>query len=394
MSAINTANTPKTPTLHVPAVSHVLDGSGLIATKIEPYYRTAKVTYRIIDFVAAITSAVSSTFLKLSAELRATTDFIECTRFFSVASELINPKDGVYFFQNKKNLIQKRIEKVTLACHSALKMVGAGIKYGFIDLGKIAVYSIGQLPVFKLVTDGFYAVSSFFAAWDARIKIKKYNSSINHSEKQIATWERFYEQVVLVQLGEETELQSLKDKYTASIQKRSAIVDLKGKLLEKLTSEHDLALAKAKGNVAAVPKKKVQQITDLKADIQKCKARMELCKGRLEKIDAKDYFGLAEDLKSHAIKTAKSSDQPEPLQYAVDSKVKKWQLIKANLCSSWMKVASAVCKVAVITIALTFTAINLWTLPCLLTVVSLGLLGDSFSFVRVFYDRYNLPKEA
>lgn len=378
-----------------PARSYVLDGGAVVAEKVEPYYRTAKVVYRVIDFIDALTSKVAKPLLQLSAELRGTTDFIECTRFFGVANEVFTPKKGVYFLTNPKNSWQKIVDKVTLALHSALKMVGAALKYGFITLGRIATFSIGQLPVFKLVTDGFYAISSFFGAWEARNRIRQLNSSVKHADKQITAWENFEQQNVLIHLGEETELRTLKTKFEAVIKKRTAMIEEKQKQLPKLEEARIKALAKANGNAdASKPKAKAKAIAALKGEIAKCEARIALCKGYLEKISAKDYSGLAEAIKLDLVKNPEALQKEGAVQKAIDAKIRKWEVIKAEVRSSRMKIISSACKVAVISCALTFTALNTWTFPFLITVVSLGLLGDGCSFVRVFHDRYRLPKAS
>lgn len=378
--------------------SYIVDVGNEAADKVETYYRTAKVIYRVIDFIAAIGDVVSRAFLNLSSELRATTEFIECTRFWSVLKDLISGK----FWKESK--WQKMADRITLACHSFLKMVGAGLKYGLYGLGKLAKYSVGQLPVFKLVTDGFYAVSSFFAAWDAKLKINQLNADVAHVDGVILNWERFYLQQSLLVIKDKQEIGVLKKKYENIISKRTTMIDKNKASIKKLEDGYAKALRKAHGDVAKLPNDAriiPQLISKIQSEQRVSTTRIEVSQARLAKIEAKDFEGLANELKGNLItnSTAPTEDVKKELAKAVDAKIKKWEHFKQDKlaskqrperASSWMKIAASVCKIAVISLALTLTAINLWTFPLLMTVVSLGLLGDSISFIRIFHDRYKL----
>lgn len=107
--------------------------------------------------------------VRLSTALRETTELIESTRLFCSLNELFCPDvNGRYFFKKMELTWQKVTERVCFAAHTFFKMLTGLRNWGLIDLGKIALYGFAQLPIFKMVTDGLFAATSFFCVWDSK----------------------------------------------------------------------------------------------------------------------------------------------------------------------------------------------------------------------------------
>lgn len=167
-------------------VSGAFKGGGLIANRVGYYYNAAKVAYKSINLSALFQKTVCESLAKLSMELQVTTEFIEGSRFFVSLNELFCPDDkGVYFFRNKDHYWQKIAERVSFAAHTFLKMVGACWQWGFINLARISKYAIGHLTIFKLVTDGLFAATSFFSVWDSARQLSQLRKESNQEDKAL-----------------------------------------------------------------------------------------------------------------------------------------------------------------------------------------------------------------
>lgn len=80
----------------------------------------------------------------------------------------------------------------------------------------------------------------------------------------------------------------------------------------------------------------------------------------------------------------------------ITAKLKKWEIIKANLeiekNRGVLKIAAKVSKLVLIVFATTLGAINVWSISCLATILSLGVISDAFGLAEFFYQEYRKPQ--
>ncbi len=379
-----------TPLKNVVANCQVgLNAAGHSVTHVDALEKVVKITYRSIDIGNLLAKTPSETGEAISSQLRDTILFLESIRFIGIARMLFCPdKNGVYYLKNLKYTIQNRIGRVFLLAHTALKMVNGACKYNLMSLGKIGKYYVGQLPVFKLVYDGLYGIASIFNTWDATLGINKGAKTISLANKQIAKWEHRPTEIALTRIGDPAQIAKLEARYTGKLSKVEELkkdARLYADILEKLdTDPSSLKVSDAK--LKSMRKECTAKAQQVATKLDKLSGKIPLLQERIAKIAARDFKGLAEDLAAKDI----------------DYKVKKWKVIKANtkidLNKNIMGFFSSIGKVAVIALALFFTAVNWWTFPCLLTVLALGTFSDSMGLGKILYREFKkyevMPKPA
>lgn len=375
------------------AVNHVykgcqygLEGCGHVASNVEPLEKVVKITYKVIDFVALVQGAVAAPFKSLSTGLKQTAEVFETIKFFGAMKTLICPENGVYFLTNVNNTVQKRLDRVFLAAHSSLKMLSSLNKYSFIKLGKIAKYSIGHLPVFKFVSDAFVGFSSFFGAWDSIKSLSKVQKNLNNAIVKFDKWEYRETLIALIRGGDQLELADLEKKYADKIVKISQkIALLDQELQHHIECREKLSVNSIDSTMQKMPEnerqlnlnKHVDQAKILSNKIAKLQNLKVKYETREFKIARRDYKSLANELREKDV-------------YA---KILKWESVKeeneVRQTKCWLKIANSIAKIVVVSLALTLTAINLWTVPTLLTLLGLGIFADSIGLTKIFYEDYH-----
>lgn len=340
-----------------------LEGTGLVATNIDIFYRTSKVVYKFIDLVKVINETVSESLSYIRDQFSASAELLESLRFFSTMQMLCCPNDdGVYFFKNAANTWQYIADRVFLAAHLTFKMINAADKFGFIKLGGIAISSIGKLTLFKFVTDSLYSISCFFAVWDCSNKLKLLDKGLALANRKIEKWGHRADQVKNLKAGDQNEVELLRKTYNERVQKLSKDI-----AVLKQTKTADPAEAKETAKKVA-----------------KLQTALERKESRLAKLAAGDYQGVAEELSKHD----------------AAKRLSKWEFKKATIHYNenlhWLKIASSVGKIAVISLAMTLTAVvgayTAWGFAGQLAVSSLGLFSDSTGLAHPFYKKYAKPE--
>lgn len=332
-----------------------LDRGDFIASAVAPLDKAVKISYRSIDFVLTITGvvqdAISQSFEMISNDLKNASTLIEGSRLFGTMA-LLTSKDeqGRSFFE--RHSWQRCADRVFLAGHQALKLVTAAVKWQLMQLGTLANYAVGSLPVFKLVTESLIIVSSFFSAWDNINALSGLKGLYQETHEKFEKWATRKISIALVRTGNDEEIAALKNRYLADAD--AAKVEL-----EKLS---------------ALPEK----TEEIASQIAKKQHVYDRCQNRLSKIESKDYLGLADDL-----------DKPKLIDY----KIRKWEVVKENIVSdikgSWLRIAAAVGKIAVISLALTLIAVNYWTMASKLFLFGFGIIVDSTALSKIFYERFH-----
>lgn len=375
-----------------------------IVTRIEAFDRTSKVIYRTISLaklIAPIPVAISN----LGIVLNKACDSYEATRFFGLMAFLAPKKNGkyFYFFFDPKNSWQKCADRLCLVAHTILKLMNAAYKCKFTKLAGItAVKLVGHLTIFKFVMDGFVVVSSMFGLWDTALALRKEGKEQQESKDKIAKWDQRRIQV--------TNLLKL----DSGVQSQDFIDETKLLFSQKINEQSNRLATDKQGLIAAqtalnsesvneLPKeKKETTVADLKAKITKFSASIERAeafkvkyKNRLEQIETKAYRNLAVEMAGKEV-SLESDDRTivDSINEKADLKNKKWSavrdLLDASKVNHWMKVATCIGKIAVITLALTLTAINVWSPFVLVPLIGLGILADSTALTKIIYENFYL----
>lgn len=350
----------------------------------EALEKIAKIAERIIRVVGVLAEGLSTAVSNFGSQLKDTIIVFETLRFIGVLKLLTVPgPNGKYFLTDAANSWMKRADRVTLAFHCAFKTVKGLNKFGFVDLGVMAKDAIGKLPIFVLVMDSFILASSFFSSWDnIAVGLPKARKKIAEANAKIDKWEYRPTAIALLKANDEIERKFFESKYDAKAKELHAKIEG----LEKKVRLNDDKLAKAETSdltqeaqdkivaACAVEKKK------LNAEITKASAKLVTVDDRIAKIAARDCRGLAEDLE----------------KADTNFKVRKWEVCKSNgkqdESKVWIRLANAVGKIAVVVLALTLTAVNVWTAPFMLSLLFLGIVVDSIGLSKILLEEFWKPK--
>jgi hypothetical protein len=101
---------------------------------------------------------------------------------------------------------------------------------------------------------------------------------------------------------------------------------------------------------------------------------------------------LEKRLQVIAQSSLKDPSRSQEIKFDYLNKIQKWKNIQNtlnfDLNKAWMKIAAGVTKILLISLAVTFAVLNIWTIPCQLTILSLGTISDSIGLARIFYIEY------
>ncbi len=355
---------------------YVVERAAAIQEDIPVFLKGAKMANKIIVLASECLSNLALCWLNIADSLRYAIEVIETVGFFNLVAEFIIPTDGRYFFTDPANSAQKVWEKVLLFVHSSFKLIRAISVYAVIPMAFMAKLAIGQLTYFKIALDGSYAASSFAGVLEAIRKLGCCSEKTQEAEEKIQKWKFRPLEIAAIRRGRQETLDAVSSRYvdaiaakTASVEKNAlAIADLKEQMKADHGSEEMLAAYMAKNKL----------IQNLEAKNEEANAKIAVLQGRLEKIAAKQFASLADELE-------KSKDAE-----AIDVKIREWEKVieksHNDRVSSWLKIATASTKIAVISLALTLTAINYWTWPFTLTLAAGGAFADTVGFIKIYWD--------
>lgn len=357
----------------------------------EPLEKVAKITERSIRIAGVILGNVSRATSNLESQLRDAITVFETVRFVGIVNVLITPNNGKYFLTDEKNSWQKRADRVTLAFHCAFKTVKGLNKFGFVELGIMAKNAIGKLPIFTLVMDSFVLASSFFSSWESiGNNLPKARKKVAEADEKIVKWECRRTAIAYLKIDDEIERKHFEARYQKkSLELHAELDALKKKFVANEDKLHKAVESqKQSGQEIQVPAIDYNKIVEkyslegkkLTGEIERTNAKLKVTDERVAKIAAGNCKGLAEDLEKTNI----------------DLKMKKWEVCKANAQQEetkiWVKIANAIGKIAVVALALTLTAINLWTVPFTLSLLFMGILVDSIGLSKIYIEEFWKPK--
>lgn len=340
--------------------------SGFIATNAESLEKVAKITDRIIGIEAAVFDSIPAPLRTFNSQLKDAIVVFETLKIVGSIKDLCCPQEnGKYMLLDSSHTWQRRLDRVCLLVHNVFKHIKGLAKLGLMELGALAKNAIGKLPIHTLVMDGFIILSSIFGIWDSIIKgLPHSHKEISKAELNVAKWKSRALAIELLAAGHDEPLKNFKERYEAEA---AAIAkNLAG--LQKKMSQADATLDSKDADLVA-----------------KLEAKQAKVAKRLAKIEVNDCKGLAVELTPQ---TTKGSDG----KTLIDRKIIKWSAVekKAQVSEnkSWLRIASNIGKIIVVTFALIVTATNMWTLPFVLSVLALGIIVDSIGLVKLLYDEH------
>jgi hypothetical protein len=323
--------------------------------KMEPLEKVVKNAQRALEIVTQLQNTATPLLINVSASFKNAVEFFESLRFIGSIKILLLPqKNNKYFLADRDNSIPKKCDRVLLAGHTSCKLMRSLNKWQLLDLGQIAKIKIGaHLTAFHLITDGMMIASSSFGLWDLSSQVKSLNEKRHKINAKLEKWENRYASMGLILTEDQAEIAKFQQRWTQKVLELEKELNIKR---EKLSSPKQ-----------ELPKI-VQQINQLEKKLHKNEKR-------LQKIAAKDFTSLVNELYAKNVKSKCDQLSKEK----IDQNAKSRTLL--------IKTASSVAKIAVITMALVLTAINLWTKLPLIALLSLGIVADTLGLVKIFLDK-------
>lgn len=328
---------------------------GFAVENCEPLEKIAKITFRVSELAKLVLGGLSVTMSNFAKQLGDTILVFESLRFIGVMKLLLTKqRNGEYLLTDPKTSWAKCIDRVALAFHTAFKSVKGLNKFGFVELGWMAKDAIGKLPIFTLVMDSFILISCFFSGWDSATKsMPEAQKKLARAEEHLSKWEYRDTAINLLKSQDEYVRQDFVSKYTADIQKIEATI------LEKTGKTDDRSVVELKA---------------AEVKLHKVSSRLALLAN--ENVDENNCKVLAEDLEKNDI----------------NFKLKQWKLVKKNASNLETRVvfriANSVSKIAVVILALTLVAMNVWTAPFLFTLIAMGIVSDSLGLTKTLLEEF------
>lgn len=332
----------KNSTLHIglqkgaSVCGYAIDASSLLVTEVDPFEKTLKVISKSTELFCLIAKETSESAQLILTQLKGAIVLTETFSFFrSLQLAVIpNKKNGKLFFFDSANSWQIRASRLNMLIHSSLKLFVLAKSWKFIELAIASRYLIGQLPTFRLITDGTYGLYNAFGFMDSTrlvINCIKASSLVN---KKIAKWESRQSNVNKIAMGDVTAIQELDVGYIAKLSK-----------LQQLPS------------------------TD------KTNAKISTLQQRLQRIVNNEYEILAKEL----------SDQ------VITPKLKKWKFdkftVEQNRHKAMCGMVSTAAKGTAVAVSLLCVAISFMVPAVSIYVIASSLLGDVFGISKILLDK-------
>lgn len=361
--------------------SCALDIAAYTVTHNEPLEKVAKITARIISIAELAFNILSDAISNLKSQLLDTIIVFETLRFVGAVNLLVCPqKNGKYFLVDSENSWQKRVDRVNLAFHCAFKSFKGLNRFGFVSMGVLAKDAIGKLPFFTLIMDTFMLGSCTFSAWDnLGVNFPKARKNYAEADTKIIKWESRQTEIAYLKANIESECIHFESRYSqkaneldAELAKYEKKDRLNADKLLRANEPTQLPKAKQEKLISECEKKTIKY-SRITAQIQRKQLKND---GRLEKIAAKNFRGLGEDLEKTNI----------------TYKLKVWEVRKANASQIqskvWLRVANSVAKFTAICLAFTLTALSFWTVPASLALFGMGVLTDSIGLSKLLVEEF------
>jgi hypothetical protein len=380
------------------------------ATHAEPLEKVAKVVYRIIESFNVIFSGLSKPLLTLATELKDACTVFETVKIFGNIKMFVvpNQKNGKYIFNDPDTSWQKLADRVTLLAHNSFKFVKGLSKFGFVELGVMAKNAIGKLPIFTLVMDTLIVTSSFFSTWDSVAKgLPKGRQDNKEAEEHLNKWEYRRAGIYFLKAGDSivrakfemafkkkaedvaTKLDEQKN-IASSLEQKKATLSVELDAVEGIKPRREAAIRRELGEIET--KSIVAAATIKKLENSGAKVA-----ARLEKLEKGQFKELADELSAQAerlynvTRIVDGKEKTEKMS-CVDFKLHKWTVKKENAKieqnKTWLNIANAIGKIAVVALALVLTAVDVWIAPTLLSLFILGIVVDSIGWTKFMTAEY------
>src|SRR5262249_21631307 len=134
--------------------------------------------------------AYLSSCIVLRGRLRGFEDLVSGLGFFNRWKEIFcrDDKTGKFFYTDSNNSWQKRVSRGFLSIGSTTEFIKLLDAVRLINLGRIAVTTIGNLPVLKAVKNSAIIISAIFGIWDNSMKLSKSNKNKALINGKVEKW--------------------------------------------------------------------------------------------------------------------------------------------------------------------------------------------------------------
>lgn len=387
--------------INTSCLSKGLEYAEFTAKRAEPLEKFAKMIYRYIDLAGLFFGKVSAPFETFASQLKEACTAYEMVKVFgNIKMFIVREKNGEFLLTNSENSWQKKADRVTLLCHNTFKFVKGLSKFGFVKLGIMAKEVIGKLPIFNLAMDGFIIASSAFSTWDSvAFGLPKAFGKTADANESLDKWRKRLASIEWLKVGEPKECANVAQHYLTKFDTLNAKIE--SLTLQAATAEEKVAQVKTGLEAYQITKALVSAENNLKkiqTELKQAEKARSAVEPRIELIKNQDWRGLAESLEANAkrqmvIVNAGWKEKPEDLKMSnVDFKIRKYEAAKENAKietnKTWLKIANAIGKIAVVALAMVLTATNLWIFPTLVAIAVVGNTVDTIGWAKFVADEY------
>ena len=161
------------------AVQGAARGFGFIVGNGAALSKTVKVALPIFKLIQIAVPGAEG--VKSFADMLSTVkSFFSGLSLFNRGNEFLAPGE---FVKMRKKGWQKVVSRVNLTFGNAMSLATFLDKVNLIQLGKIATFAVGNIPVFKLIHDSFIVISSGLGIWSSALDVKKADEKEGNAKK-------------------------------------------------------------------------------------------------------------------------------------------------------------------------------------------------------------------
>lgn len=330
-------------------------------TKSEPPEKVTKILVRAFAILGELSVTLSRPMHNLVGNLRNSIVVFDSFKIFGATRMLVCPdaETGKYLLLDPKKNWQKKADRVCLFVHSSFKTLKGLVTVGLAKYGALAKNMVGQLSVFTFIMDSFIVLSAAFGAWDGLRVLPKECKEADKAQNQFAKWEKRRVDVAVLSQNDEMQAIQMEQHYEKKIEKLTAEV-------EKLRQEAQVLRNKGKDPVSN------------DAKIEKLEAKKAKYEALVKKIKARAYPEFVKELAAPIAK-----------------KYYFWDVRKYNttvkMRNTLFGIINAVGKVAVVTFALTLTALSVQATPWVVSLLALGIIVECTGILKIYYKEFNKP---
>lgn len=330
--------------------------SSLSAEGTDPLEKVLKNTFRSFEIVSKVELVTHLSWMALSSAFKAAIDVFESMRTIGVLQILLTPQQNErYFLFDPENSLYKKADRLSLLVHTTCKSIRALHRWKLIDLGNIGkLKMVGHLTLFHFLIDSSMVASSFFAVMDFFDRL-----AIKPEERKNEKWQERSLTLAKIFQGDSVAYENLQKYLIDKLEATNRKIELKHNewnVLNNLTNRSDESEI---------------ELTEITKKIVRLEEKVHKNRSRLQQLNLHDYQSLIKEC-------ADRNDKADELKSKNKFNVK---------CIDLVKLASAVAKIFVITMALVMTAMNVCSTVPAVTLLTCGFISDSIGLAKIIMEK-------